>query len=86
MNKNTSIRSIVVRAAIGSLLHASAFGGPSSYMYSQGYALSYKPIVNPVRTSARRIFHKQAGRMRWSGMSRLFNAGQGVISIDEFDR
>jgi hypothetical protein len=86
MKRSTRIKSIVVRAAVGALLHASAFAGPPSYLYSQGYPLPFKPTTNVVPTSGRPFFHRQAGKVRWPGMPRLFNAGQGVISLDEFDQ
>jgi hypothetical protein len=86
MKRNTHIKSIIICAAVGALLRVSAIAGPPSYLYSQGSPLPYKATTNVARKSGRPFFHRQADNVPWHGVPRLFNAGQGVISLDEFDQ
>jgi hypothetical protein len=80
MNRTKTIRSIVRRAAVGAVLHATAVAGPATYLYSQG---PYAHPVQAVRPLKYPVVKKSPQKAKWPGMPHLLTVGQGVISIDQ---
>jgi len=84
MKRTKTIKSIVVRLAVGTMLQGSAFAGPATYLYWQEPPLpSMHSAVRPLHDS---VVKKPHQKTKWPGASHLLTVGQGVISINQFDQ
>ncbi len=80
--KTKTIKSIAIRILIGAALHSSSFAGPASWVTRSA------PVVAPVAGRVTIAFFGHPIKQPYPGpielgKTRLFNAGQGVVSVPE---
>lgn len=81
--KTKTIRSIVIRVAFGALLHGTAYAGPARQLYEPVPPLVLSDVKRPAQPSRHLVFTTPSGNARRLCTPRLFDFGEGVISIDE---
>jgi hypothetical protein len=81
--KNRIIRYTVVRLAFGALLHGTAYAAPSTQLYQPVASLAASDVQRPAQPNPRLVFTTPSGSARRLGMPRLFDFGEGAVSIDK---
>jgi hypothetical protein len=78
--KTKTIRAVVIRLALGTLLHGTSYAGPATQLYLP----VPPPVVNnfqsPAQPKRRLVFTTPSQN---AGTPRLFDFGEGVIGVDE---
>jgi len=78
--RTKTIRSIIIRLALGALLHGTSYAGPATQLYLPVPPLVVSNVQRPAQPSRRLVFITPS---RNAGTLRLFDFGEGVIGVNE---